>query len=120
MTTSTLTTTKNILHIRMKGLQSQPDFERAEGPDEDGVVWITWYLEKNTCDERQKELIWKVAGLSLQDILIDDDIADEVSDHALLRLASRLRGTQHEMIKPSQNMIDQCFCASGNTAFLRW
>jgi len=71
----------------MKGLQSQPDFEISEVPDEDGMLWATWYLEKNTCDERQCELVsYNMRDVPLYDILIDEDAEDEVSDFALLQL----------------------------------
>ncbi len=87
MITSTLTKIKTLLHIRLKGSQSQPDFEISEGPDEDGIQWATWYLEKNTCDVRQCELIGhNMRNLLLHDVYIDEDVVEEVSDLAMLTL----------------------------------
>ncbi len=87
MTTSISTKTKNILCIKMKGRQDQPSVEWAEGPDEDGIRWVVWYLEKNTCDEVQCALVkCTFTGMELYDLYIDSDVTEEVSDLALLTL----------------------------------
>ena len=115
MTTSTSTGTKAILCIKVKGFLGGNHVYRAEGPDEDGIKWITWYLEKNTDDYSQLETAYYFAGDQLHDILIDDDVADEVSDRALEYLATRMRSAS---IKPNRTFLRTMFCATGDTRYL--
>lgn len=93
MTEST-STGINILCIKKKGFFGYPYQENSGGYDEDGVRWWTWYLEPNTDDYTQRMMAFMYSGICFQDILIDEDIADDVADSTVQYLLSRLRGVE--------------------------
>lgn len=115
MTESKSSTTKNILCIKKKGFFGYPFVERAEGPDEDGIRWFTWYLEPNTNEYDQRMTVHMFAGDEIADIIIDEDIADDVADSALLYLSSRLRSVHLDV---NRAVADTLFAITGNKHWL--
>jgi hypothetical protein len=92
MTTLISTETKNVIQIKLKGFFGEPTVDVSEGYDEDGIRHWTWWIEKNTCEATQMDVVYKwFCARHYADIIIDSDVVDEVSDKALLYIVSRLR-----------------------------
>lgn len=87
MTTSTYETRISILSVKKKGYFGYPFLTDSKEPDEDGVRHVTWYLEPNTPFPEQIHMAHRIAVKSINDVYIDEDIADDVSDEALMVIA---------------------------------